>query len=37
MTVTDIRTQIFDQGNKRFGVVQRKEKEQNVSVPSASS
>ncbi|KAF4541128.1 Peptidase A1 [Lasiodiplodia theobromae] len=28
---------IFDQGNKRFGAVQRKEKEQNVSVPSGSS
>ncbi|GME52929.1 Peptidase A1 [Neofusicoccum parvum] len=28
---------IFDQGNTRFGAVQRTEKEQNVSVPSGSS
>lgn len=28
---------IFDQGNTRFGAVQRKEAEQNVSVPSGSS
>ncbi|EKG10318.1 Peptidase A1 [Macrophomina phaseolina MS6] len=28
---------IFDQGNKRFGAVQRKEAEQDVSVPSGSS
>lgn len=29
--------QVFDQGNTRFGAVQRKEAEQNVSVPSGSS